>query len=48
MDQETINLVDRYCRLDNHVFKAMTIQELFDLRHDMLNLKHKLAELLDQ
>ncbi len=48
MDQETVNLYESYQGLNNTVFKTMSIQELFDLRHDMLDLTNKLAELLKE
>ena len=46
MDRETIDLYVRYEGMDDTVFKSMSIQELFDLRHDMLELKNKLGSLL--
>ncbi len=48
MDQETNELYNSYTGLNNTVFKAMSIQELFDLRHDMLGLRDKLGELLKE
>jgi len=48
MDQETINLYENYQELNNTVFKTMSIQELFDLRHEMLDLMNKLTELLKE
>ena len=46
MDQETVNLYESYQGLNNTVFKTMSIQELFDLRHEMLDLMNKLTESL--
>jgi len=46
MDRETVNLYENYQELNNTVYKTMSIQELFDLRHEMLGLMNKLAELL--
>ncbi len=34
--------------LNNTVFKTLSIQELFDLRNDILDLMNKLAELLKE
>ncbi len=48
MDQETIDLYDNFQELNNTVFKAMSIEELFDLRHDMLDLMNELGELLKE
>ncbi len=48
MDQETINLYENYQGLNNTVFKTMSVQELFDLRHEMLDLMNKLNELLKE
>lgn len=46
MDRETIDLYVRYEGMNDTVFKGMSIQELFELRHDMLELKNKLGSLL--
>ncbi len=48
MNQETIDLHYSYQGLNNTVFKAMSIQELFNLRHYKLGLMNKLAELLKE
>lgn len=46
MDRETIDLYNRCVELDNSVFQVMGVQELFDLRHEMLELKNILEDLL--
>ena len=46
MDRETIDLYNRCVELDNSVFQVMSVQELFDLRHEMLELKNVLEDLL--
>ena len=48
MRKETIDLYDRYKEFDNHVFSSMSIQELFNLRHEMLDLLNKLDDLLSE
>jgi len=48
MDQETIDLYESFQELNNTVFKAMSIQELFDLRHYMLDLMNELGALLNE
>ncbi|MGI9531090.1 hypothetical protein [Lutimonas sp.] len=48
MDQETLHLIDKYQQLDQRFFATLSIQELFDLRHDMLHLKNKLGQLLEE
>lgn len=48
MRQETMNKYESYKELNNTVFKTMSIQELFDLRHEMLGLMNKLAELIKE
>ncbi|MEL4456923.1 hypothetical protein [Lutimonas vermicola] len=48
MDRETLDVYLKYERLDKTVFQGMSIQELFDLRHDMLAFRNKLGELLKQ
>jgi len=48
MDQETVSLYESYQGLNNTVFKTMSIQELFDLRHEMLDLMNKLTESLKE
>jgi len=45
MDHERTNLYRSLQGLENTDFKDMSIQELFDLRHDMLNLLNTLSEL---
>ena len=46
MDRETIDLYTRYEGLNDADIQQMSIQELFDLRHDMLDLMNKLGGLL--
>ncbi len=46
MDRETIDLYIRYEGLNETDIQEMSIQELFDLRHDMLELMNKLGGLL--
>ena len=46
MDRETIDLYIRYEGLSDTEIQDMSIQELFDLRHDMLELMNKLGSLL--
>ncbi|UCE94627.1 MAG: hypothetical protein JSV73_04975 [Flavobacteriaceae bacterium] len=48
MRKESIHLYDNLQGLNNSVLKTMGIQELFDLRHDMLALMDNLSELLDE
>lgn len=48
MDKETMNLYDSCEGLNNTVFEEMSIQELFDIRHDMLDLMNKLGQLLSE
>jgi len=48
MDKETTHLFNSYKELDHSDFIAMSIQELYDLRHDMLTLKDRLGELLKE
>lgn len=43
-----MNLYDSCEGLNNTVFEEMSIQELFDVRHDMLNLMNKLGQLLSE
>ena len=43
-----MDLYNRYKEFDNHVFSSMSIQELFDLRHEMLDLLNKLDDLLSE
>lgn len=47
MDRETINLYLRYEALNDTDIQSMGIQELFELRHDMLELLKKLGGLLE-
>lgn len=47
MEHQTIDLYQELKNINSNVFKHMSIQELFDLRHDMLTLKHMLGEFLD-
>jgi hypothetical protein len=47
MDRETIDLYLRYEALNNTDIQGMGIQELFELRHDMLELLKKLGGLLE-
>ena len=46
MDREMIDLYTRYEGLNDADIQQMSIQELFDLRHDMLELMNKLGGLL--
>ena len=46
MNRETIHLYDRLEGLNDSVLKTLGVQELFDLRHDMLALMDNLGELL--
>lgn len=46
MDRETINLYSRYEALSETDIQGMTIQELFEYRHGMLELQNKLGALL--
>ena len=48
MRKETIDLYDRYKEYNNHVFSSMSIQELFNLRHEMLGLLNQLDDLLSE
>lgn len=46
MDKETMDLYDSCEELDNTVLQKMSIQELFDIRHDMLYLMNQLGQLI--
>jgi len=46
MDRENIKLYIKCEALNDNVFKTMSIEELFDLRHDMLQLRNKIGTLL--
>ena len=46
MDRETINLYTRYEALSDSDIQSMSIQELFEYRHDMLELLNKMGALL--
>jgi hypothetical protein len=46
MDRETINLYSRYEALSDSDFQSMSIQELFDYRHGMLELLNKFGALM--
>ena len=48
MDRETINLYSRYEALSETDIQGMSIQELFDHRHSILELRNKLGELLNE
>ena len=48
MDQETIDLFASYDGLNSAVLQGMSIQELFDIRFDMLDLMNKLEQLLKE
>ncbi len=48
MRKETMDLYDRYKEFDNHDFSSMSIQELFNLRHEMLDLLNKFDDLLSE
>jgi hypothetical protein len=48
MNQEIMDLFDRYKEFNNHVFSSMSIQELFNLRHEMLDLLNKFEDLLTE
>ena len=43
-----MHLYDDNLGLTKSTLKAMSIEELFDLRHDMLDLINNLAELLKE
>lgn len=47
MDNKTIDLCIQYEALTDSDIKSMDIQELFDLRHEMLELLNKLGKLLN-
>ena len=46
MNREMIHLLATYENLNDAQIKSMSIQELFDLRHEMLALRDKLGVLL--
>ena len=46
MDRETISLYTRYEALSDSDIQNMSIQELFEYRHDMLELLNKMGALL--
>ena len=46
MDRETIYLYSRYEALSDTDIQGMSIQELFDNRHGMLELLNKMGALL--
>jgi len=46
MDRETINLYSRYEALSDTDMQDMSIQELFEYRHGMLELLNKMGALL--
>ena len=46
MNREMIRLLATYENLNDAQIKSMSIQELFDLRHEMLALRDKLGVLL--
>jgi len=46
MDRETTDLYNSYQGLNNNAIKSLSIQELFDLRHELLGHMNKLGELL--
>ena len=48
MDRETTDIYVKFKELNKTVFQGMSIQELFDLRHEMLEFRNKLGELLKQ
>ncbi len=48
MRKETIDLYDRYKEFNTHDFSSMSIQELFNLRHEMLDLLNKFDDLLSE
>ncbi len=48
MRKETLDLYDRYKEYNHHVFSSMSIQELFNLRHEMLDLLNKFDDLLSE
>ena len=48
MHKETIDLYDRYKEFNSHVFSSMSVQELFNLRHEMLDLLNKFEDLLSE
>lgn len=48
MDKETMDLYESCKGLNNTVIQEMSIQELFDIRHDMLDLMNTLGQLLSE
>jgi len=46
MDREINNLYSRYEALSDSDFQGMSIQELFEHRHGMLELQNKFGALL--
>lgn len=46
MDRKTIDLCIRYEALTETEIKSLNVEELFELRHDMLELMNKLANFL--
>ena len=48
MDRETINLYIRYETLSDTDIQSMSIQELFDHRHGLLQLQNKLEAMLNK
>ena len=48
MNKNTIHLYDNLQELNDNYLKTLGIQELFDLRHDMLALIEYLGELLSE
>jgi len=48
MDRENLDVYIKFKELNPSVFQGMSIQELFDLRHDLLELRNHLGELLNE
>jgi hypothetical protein len=48
MNKETVHLYESLHGLNDAVLKTLGVQELFDLRHDMLALLDNLGELLNE
>jgi len=48
MHKETRDLYDRYKEYNNCDFSSMSVQELFNLRHEMLDLLNKFDDLLSE
>ena len=47
MEEETTYLYDDNLGLDKTTLKFMNLEDLFDLRHDLLRLKYHLEKILN-